>query len=88
MIKEETVSIKFSYPLDNMVSFEYSNKGRFTRLDLFRCIYEGYDNIYETEGNEIGNPGTYENLYNRRPSEGRYGIWGHYLDDLIIEGII
>ena len=88
MIKEETISIKFSYPLENKVSFEYHNKGGFTRLDLFRCIYEGYKDIYEAEEKEVGDPGTYRMLYNRKQSKGKYGIWGHYMNDLRIEGII
>ncbi len=87
LIREETVSIVFTYPLKNKASFEYTNKGGFTRLDLFRCIYEGYKKIYETEEKDAGDPGTYENLYNRKPSQGRYGIWGHYITDLRIEGI-
>lgn len=88
LIKEETISIKFSYPLKNKVNFEYTNKGGFTRMDLFRCIYEGYKQIYETEEEDAGDPGTYDRLYNRRPSEGRYRIWGHYITDLRIEGIV
>jgi len=88
LIKEETISIKFSYPLTNKVTFEYNNKEGFTRMDLLRCIYEGYKKIYETEEEDAGDPGTYEKLYNRRTSEGRYGIWGHYLNDLIIEGMV
>ena len=88
LVKEENISIKFSYPLRNKVTFEYNNKGGFTRLDLFRCIYEGYKNIYKTEEREVGDPGTYERLYNRRQSEGKYRIWGHYMNDLRIEGIV
>ena len=88
LIKEDSISIKFSYPLWNKVSFKYKNKGGFTRLDLFRCIFEGYKKIYETEEKDAGDPGTYENLYNRRLSQGRYRIWGHYMVDLRIEGIV
>ena len=77
----------FTYPLKNKVSFEYTNKDGFTRMDLFRCIYEGYKEIYETEEKDAGDPGTYEKLYNRKHSQGRYGIWGHYIVDLRIEGV-
>ena len=88
LIKQETISIKFDYPLKNEVSFEYSNEGGFTRIDIFRCIYEGYKKIYETEKKEVGDPGIYPGLYNRKPSKGRYGIWGHYMNELIIERIV
>jgi len=67
--------------------FDYENKGGFTRIDLFRCIYEGYKKIYDEEEQEVGDLGIYENLYNRKESDGKYGIWGHYLDDLFLEGV-
>ena len=57
-------------------------------MDLFRCIYEGYKKIYDEEEAEVGDPGTYDRLYNRRKSEGKYDIWGHYLNDLYVEGIL
>jgi hypothetical protein len=48
--------------------------------------YKAYKKIYNEE-KQVGDPGTYEMLYNRKKSEGRYGIWGHYLDDLYLEFI-
>lgn len=88
VILEDKISINFRYPLSVQVAFEFENKGGFTRMDLFRCIYEGYKKIYDEEKAEVGDPGTYDRLYNRRKSEGKYGIWGHYLDDLWVEGIL
>ena len=85
LIKEEKITILFTYPLSIKVKFEFENKGGFTRLDLFRCIYEGYKKIYDEEEEEVGDPGTYDRLYNRRKSNGKYGIWGHYIDDLFLE---
>jgi len=85
IIPSEKITIEFSYPLSTDVSFEYTQKGGFTRMDLFRCIYEGYKTIYDAEEEAVGDPGAYERLLNRRRSEGPYGIWGHYLCDLIIE---
>lgn len=87
VIKDEKISIEFRYPLSVKVFFDYERKGGFRRLDLFKCIYEGYKKIYEEEEQEVGDPGTYERLYNRRRSFGTYGIWGHYLGELYIEGI-
>ncbi len=87
LIKEETFTILFNYPLKNPVTFKYTNSGGFTRLDLFRCVHEGYKKIYETEENDVGETETYDNLYNRKKSQGTYGIWGHYITDLRIEGI-
>ena len=85
VIKEEKITIRFTYPLSVKVYLEFENEGGFTKLDLFRCIYEGYKKIYDEEENEVGDPGIYERLYNRRESHGKYGIWGHYIEDLFLE---
>lgn len=87
VIRDEIISIEFSYPLHNPVSFKYTSKGGFTRLALFKCIYEGYKKIYDEEETEVGDPGTYERVMNRKPSNGKYGIWGHYMSGLFIERI-
>ncbi len=85
VIPEEEITIRFTYPLSTKEEFTYIQKGGFTRMDLYRCIYEGYTEIYTVEEEAVGDLGTYEMLYNRRTSDGPYGIWGHYLDDLVIE---
>ena len=88
VIQDEKITINFRYPLHNPATFEYESKGGFTRLDLYRCIYQGYKKIYDEEEAEVGDPGTYERVMNRKPSFGKYGIWGHYLGELWIERII
>jgi len=85
VINDEKIQILFSYPLTNKVMFTYEKKGGFTRMDLFRLIYEGYKKIYNEEDSEVGDPGIYDMLYNRKKSDGKYGIWGHYIGDLWIE---
>jgi len=85
VINDEKIQILFSYPLTNKVMFTYEKRGGFTRMDLFRLIYEGYKKIYNEEEAEVGDPGIYEILYNRKESDSKYGIWGHYIDDLWIE---
>jgi hypothetical protein len=87
VIKDTQIKIKFTYPLSKEAILPYTSKGGFTRLDLFRCIYEGYKRIYDEEDLAVGDPGTYERVMNRKKSEGPYGIWGHYLGELWIEGI-
>lgn len=85
VIKDEKISIIFTYPLSVRVVLQFENKRGFTRMDLLRCIYEGYKKIYDEEEKEVGDPGTYNMLYNRRESKGPYGIWGHYLGDLYLD---
>ena len=87
IINDEKITIQFTYPLSVEIIEEYQQEGGFSRKDLFRYIFEEYKKIYDEEEEEVGDPGTYERLYNRRSSNGRYGIWGHYLEDLYLEFI-
>ncbi len=87
VIKSKKITIVFSYPLSTVVRFEYENKKGFTRMDLFKYIYEGYKKIYEGEEKEVGNPGTYTYAMNRKKSHGKYGICNHYIEDLLIERV-
>lgn len=88
IIKEELIKIEFTYPLSNEVIFKYRNKGGFSRMDLWNCIYDGYKRIYEEEEKEVGDPGTAPNLMNRAESYGKYGIWGHQIGELYIERVL
>jgi len=76
IIADETITIWFSYPLKKEVYFRFSNPGGFNRLNLFESIYEGYVRIYCSEDAHIMMSG-----------KKKYGIWGHCMDDLIIESI-
>ena len=84
-IKEDKITIEFSYPLSVKVYFKFEKEGCFTNMDLLRFVYEGYKKIYDEEEEEVGDPGIYDKLYNRKPSHGKYGIWGHYMNDLYLE---
>jgi len=87
IVPDEKIIIRITYPLSVEVYNEYEQKGGFSRKDLFRYIYEAYKKIYDEEEEQVGDPGTYERLYNRKKSEGPYGIWGHQLGDLYLESI-
>lgn len=54
---------------------------------MIKRIGEGYKKIYEEEEGQSGYPSTYENLLNRRRSDGKYGIWRHGIEDLVIESL-
>lgn len=88
VIKDEKITMVITYPLSVEFRVILEKKGGFTRLDVFKNIYEAYKQIYDEEEKEVGDPGTYENLYNRKRSEGKHGIWGHYLEELVIESVI
>ena len=88
VIKDEKITMNITYPLSVEVNRTLEKKGGFTRMDIFKNIYEAYKQIYEEEEKGVGDPDSYDNLYNRKKSGGKYGIWGHYIGDLVIESVI
>jgi len=54
-IKENKITIEFSYPLSVKVYFKFEKEGGFTNMDLLRCVYEGYTKIYDEEEAEFVN---------------------------------
>lgn len=88
LVKEEKIRVLFDYPLRNIVVFDFENKNGFSRMDLYKIIHETYKKIYDEENNAVGDPGYIPGMYNRAESNGPYKIYGHYIDDLYIEGII
>lgn len=87
IITDEKITMNITYPLSVEVNVPLEKKGGFTRMDVFKHIYEAYKHIYDEEEKSEGDPGTYNNMYNRKESEGKYGIWGHYLSNLLIESV-
>ncbi|MFW9873540.1 MAG: hypothetical protein ACFFG0_10585, partial [Candidatus Thorarchaeota archaeon] len=87
IIPDEKITLRITYPLSVEVLCEREQKGGFSRKDIFQWIYEEYKKIYKIEEEKAGDPGIYKMLYNRKKSEGPYGIWGHYLEDLYLEFI-
>lgn len=89
VIEDEKIKIRFTYPLSVKIFLEYESKGGFTRMDLFRCIYQGYKKIYDEEEGTAPDPGSVSaTVLNRAKSSGKYGIWGHFLSELYLERII
>ena len=80
---KSTIKITFDYPLTKSTELTFTQNGGFTRRDLYRAIYDGYQRIYSAEPD----PGTIPGMANRARSTGPYGIYGHYLEDLIIGGV-
>ena len=81
------ITIVFNYPLKHKFEFEFTNDNNFTRKDFWRVVYEGYLRIYEEEDVAVGSTGNIPGLFNRATSNGPYGIWGHHIDDLYLEGV-
>ncbi len=88
VFSQDTITITFDYPLENPAKLTFTNTGGFSRYDFFRCVYEGYRNIYAQEEAADRDPGNIPGMLNRTRSHGPYGIWGHGMSDLFLEGII
>lgn len=86
LIADEAITIEFAYPLTTPYYKNCHSPGGFTRLNLFTLICEGYQYVYDLEEKTQGDPGDInDTLYNRAPTSGPFGIWGHRLEDLCIE---
>lgn len=80
------------YPLSNMA--EVTISGVETMNDLLGNIVKGYQEVYRMEEDSTGKeasricdeiPGC--SLINRRRTDGVFGIWGHFIDDLAIHTV-
>lgn len=80
------VTVIFSYPLSGEFRFTLKNsQGKITRGDFASFIQSTYRRIYDEESS-----GEVENIVgmlNRQRTDGPYGIWGHHIGDLVIEGV-
>jgi len=74
------------YPLSNEFrkKFKTGVKGM-TRRQFINLAVKSYKYVYDTEDKDVGHKtGNIKGMYNRQTSEGRYGIWGHALGDLVL----
>jgi len=74
------------YPLHNAFKKTFTaGKNGMTRRQFVDLIVKSYKKIYATEDSDVGDEtGNIQGMLNRETSEGRYGIWGHNLGDLIL----
>lgn len=74
------------YPVSNPYRkrFNTGKKGM-TRLKLADFICKHYRKMYAEEDKTAGgDPGHIPGMLNRSQSEGKYGIWGHDIGDLVL----
>ena len=80
-------TVIFRYPLTEEFKFEFKNsQGKITRREFVLFIQSTYRYIYNKEA-ENKKSKRVMGIYNRQSSNGPYGIWGHHIDDLVIEGV-
>ena len=84
VIEETDITILFDYPLNNPTKLKFHSKNGFTRKKFWKVVHDGYTKIYAQEEKDDKDPGMIPGMYNRAPSQGRYGIWGHSIGDLYL----
>lgn len=88
VIPMNEIRIQYTYPLTNpaIMIFNSDKETGFTRAELVRKVCDGYKKIYDAE-NAVGDPGYLTRFLNRAKSDGPYGIWGHYIGDLVLHEV-
>lgn len=85
VIKEEKVKLKIDYPTTNPYVTLLENVGGFTRKLLIELICKHYKKMYDEENEStIINAGHIPGMFNRNHTDGKYGIWGHDIEDLML----
>jgi len=80
----DRIEIVVDYPLRKAFRFQHERKGGFTRAHLVEAICATYRNLYGAEEkNQTAVPGLIDAPENKPP----FGIFGHDIEDLILEGI-
>jgi len=86
VIQNNKISILIDYPLKKSVMFEVVSDGGFTRSELGREVSTLYKNIYSEEEStssvRIVPLSERKGIINRNETNGKYGIWGHDIEDL------
>lgn len=91
VISQHAVTIIIDYPLTNEYKFDLSSDTGFTRIHLLNEINKAYRKIYaEEDATAIIKTIPIEKrkkIINRNDTIGKYGIWGHDIEDLMLAQI-
>jgi hypothetical protein len=93
VINAQEVILIIDYPLNNPAEFTLKSKNEkgFTKAELVKTISETYHMIYEEEERSATIKTIpmekREGIINRNQTNGKYGIWGHDLSDLVLSAI-
>ena len=80
----DRIEIVVTYPLQKPFRFQFERKGGFTRVQLVEAICTMYRDLYRVEREKRTTaPGLVDASDNRPP----FGIFGHDIADLVLEGI-
>ena len=91
VIKEHNVTLIIDYPLNKPCIIELSSDNGFSRENLVKVIAKKYKEIYNEEENTASiktvPPSERTGMYNRNETNGKYGIWGHDISDLVLTSV-
>jgi hypothetical protein len=90
IIVEKKISIVIDYPLQNEYHFRLESKNGFSRKDLLLEISKNYHQLYKEEEESATVktlPIDERPIQNRNKTNGKYGIWGHDISDLVLTDI-
>jgi hypothetical protein len=91
VIQNNSVILLVTYPLNNPGKFELKSTKGFTRKQLIFEISQKYYEIYNSEEQSatiktIARQNR-KGLVNRNTTNGKYGVWGHDIQDLDLSSI-
>lgn len=92
IIHDTSIQLCIDYPLNHAHYFPLESATGFTRRIIVEAIVKTYVHIYAEEKETIREMAVIpasqrRGLINRNTTDGKYGIWGHDIGDLVIEGI-
>jgi hypothetical protein len=92
VVKEDTITLIIEYPLTSEYRLKINSKHGFTRRELIMEISKAYHKLYEEEEAtatiKTVPVAQRTTLYNRNQTNGKYGIWGHDIADLILAEVM
>jgi len=91
VIKDTAIEIIIDYPLTNAYKFDLFSEKGFTRAHLLKEISRHYFILYDEE-EKTATIKTIPidkrtKMYNRNETNGKYGVWGHDIADLVLTEI-
>jgi hypothetical protein len=91
VVEERDARFVINFPLDTTYFFDVQSRdGQFTRADLIQEIGAVYSRIYDQEAETSTIEETRgfdeETGYRRNETNGKYGIYGFHLEDLLVSG--
>src|SRR3972149_2578696 len=87
-ISHTELEVCLDYPLSGKFFFKIKSKTGWSQLSLCKKICQLYRKIYDKEDKTATKgKGLIPGMFNRDYSNGKYGIWGHGIGDLVIESV-